>query len=66
VKIEIANNDDNFFRVNPKIGTPEEIVETTTEPVLEEPTPRPPKTKIPAPLNNPKGLGWFDGTSWGT
>jgi len=62
VKIEIINNEDNFFRVNPKIETPEEIV----EPVLEEPTPRPPKTKTPAPLNNPKGLGWFDGTSWGT
>ena len=24
------------------------------------------KTKRAAPLENPKGLGWFDGTSWGT
>jgi hypothetical protein len=24
------------------------------------------RTKLAAPLENPKGLGWFDGTSWGT
>lgn len=21
--------------------------------------------KVPAPIESPKGLGWFDGTSWG-
>jgi hypothetical protein len=26
----------------------------------------PRKVKLAAPLENPKGLGWFDGTSWGT
>jgi hypothetical protein len=26
----------------------------------------PQKVKLAAPLENPKGLGWFDGTSWGT
>lgn len=24
------------------------------------------KQKKAAPIENPKGLGWFDGTSWGT
>lgn len=24
------------------------------------------QAKVPAPIESPKGLGWFDGTSWGT
>jgi hypothetical protein len=24
------------------------------------------KAKTPAPLENPKGICWFDGTSWGS
>lgn len=42
----------------------EEVVSGNTDNVV---TPeRFTKPKIAAPLENAKGLGWFDGTSWGT
>lgn len=44
--------------------TTNEALSSTKE---EEITNLPPVNKgpKPAPIENPKGLGWFDGTSWG-
>lgn len=64
MKAEIANNEDEFF----KLGEPQKIEEVKQEEVVPEvvDVPSTAKQKIPAPLENPKGLSWFDGTSWGT
>jgi len=60
----ITQNDDNFKIVGINSNTPT-VVEKET-PVVEVPVevvnyPQP----KPAPIENQKGLDWFNGTSWG-
>lgn len=43
---------------------PDEVEEKDTVETVEE-TPQPQKGPVPAPIESPKGLGWFSGTSWG-
>lgn len=43
-----------------------EEMQEDAEKVKEIPPPSPAKQKHSAPIENAKGLGWFDGTSWGT
>jgi hypothetical protein len=55
---------------NSCIGSTEEesidgIMEILESNKIQEQQP-PQKVKLAAPIENPKGLGWFDGTSWGT
>jgi hypothetical protein len=74
---EIKSEEDETFTIKSKkmgevaiasdgkhsaIGATEEDAVKAVEEMQEAPQ----KTKLAAPLENPKGLGWFDGTSWGT
>ena len=74
---KIKSEEDKTFTINSKqmgevaiasdgehsaIGVTEEEAVKAVEEMQEAPQ----KTKLAAPLENPKGLGWFDGTSWGT
>lgn len=60
-----AIQDDNFTISNSldcKINVPDVVVEELPEEHIEQIR----YGAIPAPTENAKGLGWFDGTSWGT
>ena len=76
MKMEIVSESDDNFKINVKqfgevfvatdgdrvvIGTTEEIavVEVEEQQQLAQ------KVKLAAPIENPKGLDWFAGTSWG-
>jgi hypothetical protein len=75
MKVEIQGDDFFKIEVNPfgekyvasdeeRVAiekTPEEAVESVVE--MQQHTI---KAKNAAPIQNAKGLGWFDGTSWGT
>jgi hypothetical protein len=79
MNVEIQSNDDENFKIVTKQfggaylvtdgervaieSTPESTPEEAEESLEQMQTIG--RTKIPAPLENPKGLGWFDGTSWG-
>lgn len=57
MKVEIkVEEDENFKLVN---ATNVEVDVVSDTPSTQQ------RSKIPAPMNNPKGIGWFDGTSWG-
>lgn len=60
MKVEIKTEEDENF----KIVKPTDVVDKPLEVEPEEIIPS--KVKKPAPLHNNKGIGWFDGTSWGT
>jgi len=55
MEIEIKTVEDDNFKIVKDKKPVEEKIENT-----------PQKEKKPAPLHNNKGIGWFDGTSWGT
>ncbi len=59
MKVEIKTEEDENF----KIVDPENV-DKPLEVEPEEPSPI--RVKKPAPLHNNRGVGWFDGTSWGT
>jgi hypothetical protein len=60
----IAHQDSNFKFVRVASGTTP-VVETET-PVVEVPVEVVPVyTPKPAPIENQRGLDWFNGTSWG-
>lgn len=60
----IAHQDSNFKFVRVASGTAP-VVETET-PVVEVPVEVVPVyTPKPAPIENQRGLDWFNGTSWG-
>lgn len=77
MKAEIVSDSDDNFKIRVKefgevhvasdgehaaiADTPEAAVEA-----VEEMQQINVKAKQPAPIESPKGLGWFDGTSWGT
>ncbi len=76
MKVDIVSESDDQFNIKVKqfgevfvatdgersvIGTTEEIAVEGVEEMQEIAA----KVKQPVPLENKKGLGWFDGTSWG-
>lgn len=65
MEVEMTTGSDPLFKIDLKAQK-----ETTPEPVVEDPEPElpldysiPPQRGVP--IENPKGLDWFKGTSWG-
>jgi hypothetical protein len=58
MKYDIKTDQDEFFNLVENSKEPEVVQEIFPEIIK--------PGKIPAPLNNPSGISWFDGTSWGT
>lgn len=54
MEVEIKAEQDEFFKIV------KDQTDSSDTPSVQV------KAKTPAPLENPKGIGWFDGTSWGT
>ena len=54
MKVEIVVNEDENFKI---VKGEEETPKAVEQPIKEE--------KPQATLENPKGLSWFNGTSWG-
>jgi hypothetical protein len=78
MNVEIKSDNDEFFNIQTsKFGEAylatdgERVVINNDEEVAREELKEKQiassnaKAPIPAPLENPKGLSWFDGTSWG-
>jgi hypothetical protein len=60
MKMSMEVIEDDSFKIVKQNSVIEEVIEKETEKNVMTP-----KQKIPAPLQNPKGISWFDGTSWG-
>ncbi len=73
MKVELVDNSDDQFKIKvkqPSVVAEEPEVEETVEEVPEQVVVLPPPgeryvAKQPVPLENKKGLDWFNGTSWG-
>lgn len=74
MKVDIVSETDDLFQIKVKqfgevaVATDGEVVAIApTEELAVEAVEEIQQTnaKIPVPLENRKGLGWFDGTSWG-
>lgn len=76
MKVDIVSETDDLFNIKVKqfgevaVATDGEVVaiaptEELAVEAVEEIQQVNPRAKVPVPLENKKGLGWFDGTSWG-
>lgn len=80
MKVDIVSESDDQFKIKVKqfgevfvakdeervaIGVTEEAAVEAVEEMQEQTQQAYQKAKQPVPLENRKGLGWFDGTSWG-